>query len=454
MGKLRKIGKKLWNGIKKVGKKIGKAFKSAFKGVGKFLGKLGPIGTIGMIIAMPYLGSYLWSSFGTWAGGLQGTMGSVMKGIYKVGNSVIGAYKSITDAVYGTLKKIPVVGDALEGFDRFLDRTRAAFGLEAGSVPVMNDKELSTWMNSEDGLQLMGYESTEAFKIANPSFFDASGNLTSQGLNFGRGHSVAFEAHLRGKDIYKVNADGEFNFKEYSNNFKNVLDNQFNGTIDNFGGSFKDLSTVNLRTGTPGLTQDRQSAYKEEFENATQGFTAEQMNNFDMEAFEKTFNASYVAPTSIESPTGVFGEKTGTTSFEGIPSRYNEVVYNPETEKFVTVEGTKFGRAAQKPLLAATAAGVERAVLGDDYIPEGYEMTYPQPVVPDIVQPEPARTQVDFTMSRPFAQTSNMLAMNGITQVPLFVAQSSDLQGFSNGGIYMPQLNLPEINDYQKVIGV
>ncbi len=451
MGKLRKFGKKVWGGIKKIGKKIGKAFKKVFKGVSKFLGKLGPIGTIGMMIAMPYLGSYLWSSFGTWAGGLQGTMGSVMKGIYKVGNSVMGAYKSVTDAVFGTLKKIPVVGDALEGFDRFLDRARAAIGLEPGSVPVMNDKELSTWMNSEEGLKLMGYESTEAFKLANPSFFDASGNLTSQGLNFGRGHSVAFEAHLRGKDIYKVNADGEFNFKEYSNNFKNVLDNQFNGTIQDFGGAFTDLSTVNLRTGTPGLTQDYQSAYKEAYENATQGFTAEQMNNFDMEAFQKTFDASYVAPTSIESPTGVFGEKTGTTSFEGIPSRYNEVVY--DGEKYVTVEGTKFGRAAQGPLLGATASGVERAVLGDEYIPEGYEMVYNQPVVPDIVTAEPARTQVDFTMSRPFAQTSNMLAMNGITQVPLFVAQPSDLQGFANGGIYMPQLNLPEITDYQKVLG-
>ena len=46
-----------------------------------------------------------------------------------------------------------------------------------------------------------------------------------------------------------------------------------------------------------------------------------------------------------------------------------------------------------------------------------------------------------------------MLAMNGITQVPLFVAQPNDLQGFANGGIYMPQLNLPEITDYQKVLG-
>ena len=453
MGKLRKIGSKIWRGIKKVGKKIGKAFKKVFKGVGKFLGKLGPVGTIAMMIAMPYIGSYLWSSFGTWAGGLQGTMGNVMKTIYKVGNSVAGAYRTVTDAVYGTLKKIPLVGDAIEGFDRFLDKARAYVGVEPGAMPVMDDKELSTWMNSEDGLKLMGYESTEAFKLANPSFFDASGNLTSQGLNFGRGHATAFEAHLRGKDIYKVTAEGEFDFKQYSNNFQNVLDKQFNGTIDNFGSSFKDLSSVNLRTGTPGLTQDYQSAYNEALDKATQGFTAEDFNKFDAENFKKTFDASYVAPTSIESPTGIFGEKTGTTSFEGVPSRYNEVVYDAQTKKYVTVEGTKLGRAAQTPLLGATVTGVERAVLGDDYIPEGYDMTYSQPVVADIVEAEPARTQVDFTMSRPgFSQTANMLAMNGITQVPLFVAQPSNLQGFANGGIYMPQLNLPEITDYQKVM--
>ena len=47
MGKLRKIGKKIWKGIKKVGKKIAKGFKKVFAGVSKFLGKLGPIGSNG-----------------------------------------------------------------------------------------------------------------------------------------------------------------------------------------------------------------------------------------------------------------------------------------------------------------------------------------------------------------------------------------------------------------------
>jgi hypothetical protein len=103
MGKLRKIGKKIWRGVKKLGKKIGKAFKGAFKGIGKFLGKLGPIGTFALMIAMPYLGSYVWGGFSSWAGGLSGTFGKIVQGIVKVGDAAIGAYSSITDAIYGTI---------------------------------------------------------------------------------------------------------------------------------------------------------------------------------------------------------------------------------------------------------------------------------------------------------------------------------------------------------------
>ena len=34
MGKLKKLGKKIWKGVKKVGSKIGRGFKKAFKEVG------------------------------------------------------------------------------------------------------------------------------------------------------------------------------------------------------------------------------------------------------------------------------------------------------------------------------------------------------------------------------------------------------------------------------------
>jgi len=59
-----KIGKSVWNGVKKLGGK-------AFEMYGKISGKLGPIGMIGLSMAMPYLmpgfssaAGGLWTNFG------------------------------------------------------------------------------------------------------------------------------------------------------------------------------------------------------------------------------------------------------------------------------------------------------------------------------------------------------------------------------------------------------
>ena len=324
---IKKLVKKAWKGIKKIGKGIFKGFKKVFKGIGKFLHKLGPIGTIGMMIAMPYLGSYLWQGFGSWAGGLSGTMGNVMKTIYNAGNSVAGAYRSITDAVYGTLKKIPGVGDALKGMDRFVDRAREWVGMEPGALPVMNDKELSTWMNSQEGLKVMGFESQAAFQQANPSFFNADGSLTSSGLNFGRGHSVAFEAHLRGKDVYK-SVNGEFDYKSYSDNFNNILNEGYDNNISNFGKQFEGINSVNLRSGAPATTQEYKSALKE----ATKDLTPEELKSFYEKGGVETFKSNFdKQPRKLyDAPTGLFGEQTGSVSLENIPSRYRHVAFDAD----------------------------------------------------------------------------------------------------------------------------
>lgn len=55
---------KIWKGTKKVFKKIGNAIKKVFTKVGKFMNKLGVIGQIGLLFAMPYISaglSSLWS---------------------------------------------------------------------------------------------------------------------------------------------------------------------------------------------------------------------------------------------------------------------------------------------------------------------------------------------------------------------------------------------------------
>ena len=73
MGKLKKLGKKIWKGVKKVGKKIGRGFKKAFNEVGKAFGKLGPLGTIAMMFILPGLGSAIWNGLGNMIGTAGGT---------------------------------------------------------------------------------------------------------------------------------------------------------------------------------------------------------------------------------------------------------------------------------------------------------------------------------------------------------------------------------------------
>ena len=73
MGKLKKLGKKIWKGVKKVGSKIGRGFKKAFKEVGKAFGKLGPLGTIAMMFILPGLGAAIWNGLGSMIGTAGGT---------------------------------------------------------------------------------------------------------------------------------------------------------------------------------------------------------------------------------------------------------------------------------------------------------------------------------------------------------------------------------------------
>ena len=59
------IVSKFWKGIKKPFKAVGKAIKSVFKSVGKFMNKIGVVGQIGLLLAMPYIGAAmgsLWTS--------------------------------------------------------------------------------------------------------------------------------------------------------------------------------------------------------------------------------------------------------------------------------------------------------------------------------------------------------------------------------------------------------
>lgn len=102
---LGKAIKSIGKGIKKIGKGIGKAFKKVFKGIGKFIGKLGPIGMLGMMLIMPQLGAW-WGQFGTWTKGLTGPLSSVMKGIHWAGSKVGTAMTTVTEGIQKTLNVV------------------------------------------------------------------------------------------------------------------------------------------------------------------------------------------------------------------------------------------------------------------------------------------------------------------------------------------------------------
>ena len=113
--------KKLYKKIVKPIKKLGRALKKGFQKFGKFVGKLGPIGMIGMMFVAPYVASW-WGSTGAFAGGgakaffgkfatsetVAGkTMDLMMRTIKFAGDQVGKVYSSVTGAIKGALNYLP-----------------------------------------------------------------------------------------------------------------------------------------------------------------------------------------------------------------------------------------------------------------------------------------------------------------------------------------------------------
>ena len=96
-----KITKGIARGIAKVGK-------SVMRGISKITKKLGPIGMIGLSIAMPYALSGLSTAIGV-PGGATGWMNSsnlFLKSIGNVGNAIRTGYQATTGAISNTFSTI------------------------------------------------------------------------------------------------------------------------------------------------------------------------------------------------------------------------------------------------------------------------------------------------------------------------------------------------------------
>ena len=181
MGKLRKIGKKIFKGIKKIIKPIGKALKKGLGRIGKVFGKLGPIGTLAMSLMLPGLGA-IWSQFGGWASTLGGPLGTIMKGIATAGNTIGNVYSSVTgmisDAVGtiagNTIGKIPVgagknLTDVYKGFTEWVGKSMDNLRMKAG-LPTKN---ITPTTAMEDATKL-GEEVANIQELAPPKLGDTS----------------------------------------------------------------------------------------------------------------------------------------------------------------------------------------------------------------------------------------------------------------------------------------
>ena len=157
-----KIFKGVGKGIAKVAKSTIKGIKQlggkAFQAYGKISKKLGPIGMIGVSMAMPYLlgafgatGGGLWTGFGkvAEAGSLSTNpflkvLGHVGKGTYNAGNFIGGTYKGITQTIGQTFKGF-ASGDMSQGFKNLYQGTTEVLSGKAG----MGTSKLAQYSRSQ-----------------------------------------------------------------------------------------------------------------------------------------------------------------------------------------------------------------------------------------------------------------------------------------------------------------
>jgi hypothetical protein len=192
-----KIGKSVWNGVKKIGGK-------AFEMYGKISGKLGPIGMIGLSMAMPYLmpgfssaAGGLWTNFGakatTWANHATNpflrTMGQIGGNIYKGTNFIKGTAQGISQTIGKTFEGFASEGTfgsrISSGFSNLYKGTTEVLTGQAGKgtmIPTQFKDALGTTVNKNLLNVKAGLESSQ-FAAFNPNTLVQTGGIELGNMN-------------------------------------------------------------------------------------------------------------------------------------------------------------------------------------------------------------------------------------------------------------------------------
>ena len=183
---IKRLGGKLWDGIKKVGGK-------ALRAWGKISQKLGPIGTIALSFAMPYLLGPLsgmagtaWSNMATWMGTPATGAGSTFVNVFKtLGNSAMkgaqfvgSTFKGITQTLSQTVKGFAGEGGSLsKGFEALWGGTKDVFSGRAGMGTLQG--QTSTVL----GQTVTSYDPTKFVTSGGITGGAASGVVQTGGVN-------------------------------------------------------------------------------------------------------------------------------------------------------------------------------------------------------------------------------------------------------------------------------
>jgi hypothetical protein len=192
-----KIGKSVFNGVKKLGG-------AAFEAYGKISGKLGPIGMIGLSMAMPYLmpgfssaAGGLWTNFGaksvTWANHATNpflrTIGQIGGNIYKGTNFIKGTAQGISQTIGKTFEGFASEGTfgsrISSGFSNLYKGTTEVLTGQAGKgtmIPTQFKEALGTTVNKNLLNVKAGLESSQ-FAAFNPNTLVQTGGIELGNMN-------------------------------------------------------------------------------------------------------------------------------------------------------------------------------------------------------------------------------------------------------------------------------
>ena len=226
-----KVGKSVWNGVKKLGGK-------AFEMYGKISGKLGPIGMIGLSMAMPFLmpgftgaAGGLWTNFGakaaTWSTHATNpflrTIGQIGGNIYKGTNFIKGTAQGISQTIGKTFEGFASEGTfgsrISSGFSNLYKGTTEVLTGQAGKgtmIPTQFKDALGTTVNKSLLNVKPGLESSQ-FAAFNKNTFLQTGGIELGNMNVANKFTYdVTSAAMKNAGVFN-------NFTEESTKYLNTL---------------------------------------------------------------------------------------------------------------------------------------------------------------------------------------------------------------------------------------